>query len=176
MQPNRNRSDYLLPQGTIKQVNVVQENNLPYTKFCKFIEIFWFIHHYITCCDLASPPLVSIYPAEWNNMIKYLLSVDLSFSLPSLWTVFSVKKCIQKGYSQDNMTESTWPQINVSEARASEKWRTKSFFLKKSVLQHVNEHYCSDKQWCASPAILKSKSSPSPHASLHQVKKLTKSS
>ncbi len=26
----------------------------PYTKFYKFIGIFLFIHHYITCCDVAA--------------------------------------------------------------------------------------------------------------------------
>ena len=38
---------------------IVQENNIPYTKFYKFIEIFWFIHHYITCCDLIASPQMS---------------------------------------------------------------------------------------------------------------------
>ncbi len=43
-------------RDTIMQVNIVQENNISCTKFYKPIEIFWFIHHYITCCGLVASP------------------------------------------------------------------------------------------------------------------------
>ncbi len=36
---------------------VYLNTNISYTKFYKSMEIFWFIHHYITCCSLVASPL-----------------------------------------------------------------------------------------------------------------------
>ncbi len=40
-------------------------NNIPHSEFHKFMEIFWFIHHYITCFTYVASAL------ERNQTIKY---------------------------------------------------------------------------------------------------------
>ncbi len=52
------------------QVNMVQENNIPHSEFYKFMEIFWFIHHYITCFTYVASPQ-QWYKVTWDH-ISYL--------------------------------------------------------------------------------------------------------
>ena len=49
------------------------------TRFYKSIEIFWFIHHYITCCGLiASPPLYHLNIVKYNCNYYRLIASGMS--------------------------------------------------------------------------------------------------
>ncbi len=78
------------------QVNIVQENNISYTKFYKSIEIFWFIHHYITCCGLVASPHVYLLSHEseaeaFSFQVKHKWFLGTLASLKSIDFVYCLK-------------------------------------------------------------------------------------